>query len=91
LEHVLLIVGGFEPDAPIAGGLHVQIDGMEGSHVDAGPEHQYLFAFISPSGTNTLGCCRDDIGEKTLVLFVIVGEKTADGVDSFVLCFEKRS
>jgi len=84
-----LIVRRFKPDAPVYCRLHLQRDGMQRHHVDTGSQQKRLLAFLSPPGTDTLRRRRDNVGEETLVLFVVVGEKTANGINFLVLGLEK--
>jgi hypothetical protein len=64
---------------------------MQCRHVDTSPEQKQLLAVIALSETYTLRRCRNDVGKQFLMLAVIVGKKTANRVDPFVLGFKKGS
>src|SRR6185312_13640801 len=91
-RHTLMIVSRLELYGPVLGRGHIQADGMQRGHVDAGPEQKGLFVgtVIFP-GPDVLRRGSDDVDKKTLMFLVIVSKEAADRIDHLVLILQQRT
>jgi hypothetical protein len=62
---------------------------MQGRHIDTSSHDQGLPIAVLPASPDILGSRSYNVRKEILMFFVIVGEKPADRVDSFVLEFQQ--